>query len=84
MSIIIDKHVKMLCFKFNQNRTINENFTLTPFKKLNLNYYGKHMQVFCFKFQQNNTIKEEFDFFKGEGEEGPPGGEGSPNHKFLS
>ena len=36
----------------------------------------KHMQMFCFKFKQNRTVNEEFYFFEGEGEEGPPGGEG--------
>ena len=44
------------------------------------------MQIFYFKIQQNRTIKyKEFDFFEGRGgEEGPPGGEGAPNHTFLS
>ena len=36
------------------------------------------MKMFCFKFKQNRTVNEEFYFFEGEGEgeEGPPGGEG--------
>ena len=32
ISIIIDKHMKMLCFKFHQNRPINEEFDCWGFK----------------------------------------------------
>ena len=67
----------MLCFKFQQNRTINEHFDFFEGRgrggaDLNLNYYwyayeivGFHMKMFCFKFQQNRTINEEFDFWRG-------------------
>ena len=46
MSIIIDKHVEMFCFKFQQNRTINKEFDFlrgggvdkgTPLINYNLN-----------------------------------------------
>ena len=40
--------------------------------------------MFCFKFLQNRTINEEFDFFEGEGEEGPPESKVAPIHQFLS
>ena len=49
ISIIIGKHVKMFCSKFQQNRTINEEFDFfwgrggggkgTPFINLNFNCY---------------------------------------------
>ena len=48
ISNIISKHMKMLCFKCQQNRTVNEEFdffeggagaTGRPFINCNLNYY---------------------------------------------
>ena len=57
--------MKMLCFKFEQNCTINEQFDFFEAKVgggLNLNYhwYTHEIVDFQFKFQQNHTISEDF------------------------
>ena len=71
----------MLCFKFQQNRPINEEFYFlegkggeTPEGKGALIYIffisftiGKHMKILCFEFHRNPTINEELHFFE-EGE----------------
>ena len=61
ISIIIDKHTKMLCFKFHKNRTINEEFDIIGGIKLRAYAFNhlyilisinidKHMQFLRFKF----------------------------------
>ena len=68
ISIIIGKRMKMFCFKFQQNRTINEEFDIFEgegqwdhhLSILISNVIGRHMKMFCFKFQQNRTVNEEF------------------------
>ena len=70
--------MKILCLKFEQNRTLNEQFDFFEGKGgggLNLIFIGKHMKLLCFKFQQNHTISEDFDFF-----EGGEGGRGRGPH----
>ena len=81
----------MLCFKFEQNCTINIQFDFfegregwreemgTPFLNLNLNYYWYTYELLFFspsKFQQNRTINEEYGFF----EWGERGGQGRPQY----
>ena len=61
-----------MCFKFQQIRTINEQFDFLrggeggakgpPLKKKILFINDKHIKMLFFKFQQNYTINEEFDF----------------------
>ena len=82
ISIIIGNHMKMLRFKFHQNRTINEEFDFfeagkgTHLQISILINIGKHMEILHHKFQQNRTINEELDFY----EKGRRmrGGEGDP------
>ena len=60
--------MKMLCFKFQQNHTISEEFGFfdwgggvgrgTPFISLISIIIGKHMKMLCFKFPQNRPINE--------------------------
>ena len=69
----------MLCFIFQQNRTINDEFDFfeggreggmkrTPiYKILILIIIGKYMKIWCFKFHQNRAINKEFDFWRLEG-----------------
>ena len=86
--------MKVLCFKFHKNRTINEEFFFLRGRgggPLFINSYlisiiiGEHLKMLCLKFKQNFTINEEFDYFEGSaGRERPPGGKGAPIHKFLS
>ena len=68
----------MLCFKFQENRNINEEFDYYEkrgggggreggdpnFWILISIIIGKHMKIFGFKFQLKCTINAEFDFFK--------------------
>ena len=73
--------MKILCFKFQHNSTINEKFDFfegvggqeDPIYKL-LSLLLLNMKILCFKFQQNHTINEDFDFWGA--------GEGGPNSKF--
>ena len=60
--------MKILCFKFQQNRTINKEFDF--FEGGNMwqgdpNFLivisittGKYMKMLCFKYQQNENINE--------------------------
>jgi len=68
----------MLCFIFQKNRTINEEFDFfeggrggikrTPiYKIVILIIIGEYMKIWCFKFHQNRAINKEFDFWRLEG-----------------
>ena len=58
----------MLCFKFQQNRTINEQFDFleeggfeekgASFINFSLNYYWHSYKNVLFKFQQNRNVNE--------------------------
>ena len=72
----------MSSFKFQQNRTISEEFYFLRGKGggekghhlliLFSIIIGKHVKIFRFKFQQNRTINEEFNSFEGgRGRSGP-------------
>ena len=68
---LLTQHMKMLGFKFEQTRTISEEFDyfmgvghgvqILKFYS-QLLFIGKHMKMYRFKFQQNGTIDEGFDF----------------------
>ena len=66
--------MKILCFKFNQNRTINTKFDFFEGERRGpwegkiasihkFQYQLKHMKIMCLKFNQNRTINEEFDLW---------------------
>ena len=79
ISIIISNHMQSFCFKFHQNRTINEEFDFLDGKGsqgvwggsyswiLISIIIGKHTQLFCSKFHQNRTINVKFDFWAAKG-----------------
>ena len=73
--------MKMFCFKFNQNRQINEEFYV--FKGRGGEgvsiIIGEHMKTLCFKFHQNHQINEEFDCW---GFKGTRGFQGTPISKI--
>ena len=58
-----------MCFKFQQNRTMNEEFDFfrgwgPHLKILILIIISKHMKMLGFKFHQSRAINKEFDFWK--------------------
>ena len=86
---------KMLCFKFQENRTINEEFDIlrgeggsgtkeSPFIDFNFNCYWQTYEKVLFQISAKSyrKINEEFEFFEGEGE-GPLAVKGAPIHKFI-
>ena len=70
ISIIIGKHMKMFCFKFQQNRTINREFDFlrggmdSLFINSNLDYYLQIYENVRFHISAKSTINEEY---RGEG-----------------
>ena len=71
----------MFRFKFQQNRTINEEFYFMkggrgqrdPHLWILISIiFRKYMKMFCFKFQKNQTINEKFYFLKGGRGQGDP------------
>ena len=85
----------MLCFKFEQNHTINELFDFFEgqgereeegdfhFKIVLWIIIGKHMKMFLFKFNQNRTITKNYFFEGGMGEGGGGARRGTPILNFI-